>query len=220
MTPRSAAYETGRASHSGRADRFWRELGYLLAGLPIGIAAFVVAVTGVAVGAASFAVVLGLPVLAGALAAARFFARGERARVAAVTGRPVPEPRYRKAAGSGLGRMLSALKDPQSWRDLGHMLVAFPLRVVSFSLALTWTLGAVGELLYITWSWALPRDGGEGGLLDLMFGISSRAADIGFHTGIGVVLALTAVPVLHGLTALQTGTARALLTNPASSYSR
>ncbi|WP_419998730.1 sensor domain-containing protein [Streptomyces boninensis] len=216
MTSRPVPYETAQGDPaSSRAGRFGNELGYLLAGLPIGIAAFVVAVTGVAVGAGAIVAVFGLPVLAATLAAARSFARGERARVAAVTGRAIPEPRYLKPEGTGLGRRLLALKDPQAWRDLAHMVVAFPLRVLTFSLALTWTVGAVGELLYVTWSWALPRDRGEEGLLDLAFGISSRAADIGFNTGIGVVLLLTAVPVMRGLTALQAGAARALLANPA-----
>jgi hypothetical protein len=87
--------------------------------------------------------------------------------------------------------------------------------VVCFSLALTWTVGGLGELLYVTWSWALPRDE-ETGLLDLAFGVDSRAADIAFHTAAGVVLLATSVPLLRGLTAAQAGLARTLLGDPAA----
>ncbi|MFI5685591.1 hypothetical protein [Streptomyces sp. NPDC051636] len=53
-----------------------------------------------------------------------------------------------------------------------------------------------------------------------MFGVSSRWADIAFNPGIGVVLAATAVPVVRGLAALQTGLARALPTTSAAQRTR
>ncbi|KUJ70526.1 hypothetical protein ACZ90_03655 [Streptomyces albus subsp. albus] len=208
-SPTAVAHPLGPAS--GGPGRFWRELGYVLSGLPLGVAAFVVGISGAAAGAASLAVLLGIPILVGALAAARAFARLERRRVATVTGRPVPPPRYRDRSGPGRPKWPAALRDPQSWRDLTHMLVSFPLRVVGFALALTWTLGGLGELLYVLWSWAIPRDDDTKGLLDLMFGIDSRWADIGFHTGIGVALLATAIPMLHLLASVQTALARGLL---------
>ncbi|WP_232265592.1 sensor domain-containing protein [Streptomyces pactum] len=207
------------AERSGRTGRFGRELGYLLTGLPLGIAAFTVAVTGFVVGAATFVTVLGLPVLLGTLAAARAFARTERRRVEHVTGRPLPPHHYRQApADTGIGGKLGRLREPQSWRDLVHMVVSFPVRIIGFCLAVTWTVGGLGELLNVTWSWAIPRDDGDQGLLDLMFDVESRAADIAFHTGIGLVLLATAVPVIRLLTAAQTGLARGLLTNPAAAH--
>ncbi|TGB12368.1 hypothetical protein E4099_11245 [Streptomyces palmae] len=208
-SPTAVAHASEPAT--GRPGRFWRELGYVLSGLPLGVAAFVVAVGGVAAGAASLAVLLGLPILVGALAAARGFARLERRRVEAVTGRAVPIPRYRRRGGPERPVRLAALRDPQCWRDLTHMLVSFPLRVVGFALALTWTVGGLGELLYGLWSWSIPRDDDTKGLLDLMFGISSRSADIAFHTAIGVVLLSTAIPMLRLLASAQTALARGLL---------
>jgi hypothetical protein len=169
-------------------------------------------VTGFAAGVGTLAIWLGLPVLAGTLAAARYFARLERAQVAAVTGRPLPPPTPYRHETDGGGGIVRALSDPQSWRDLAHAVVSFPLRVITFCAAVTWTVGGLGELLYAVWSWPIPRDDGEAGLLDLMFGISSRAADIAFNTAIGVVLLATAVPVIRALTAVQSGLARALLT--------
>ncbi|WP_431043706.1 sensor domain-containing protein [Streptomyces sp. P1-3] len=211
----------GRVGHVSRLGRFGRELGYLLAGLPVGVAAFVIAVTGFSVGAASLVVLLGLPVLVAALAAARAFAGVERRHVEAATGRALPAHYYRPrdGGGAGLAGWLRALRDPQSWRDLTHMLVAFPLRVTTFCIAVTWTVGGLGELLYGAWSWSVPRDE-ESGLLDLMFGIDSRLADIAFNTGIGVVLLATAVPVVRGLAAIQAALARGLLTNPSAARTR
>ncbi|RKN37534.1 hypothetical protein D7294_27750 [Streptomyces hoynatensis] len=204
-----AGREAGQVSGAGR---FWRRLGYLLGGLPVGIAAFTAGVTGLCFGVGTFLIWIGLPALVGTLFLARAFAALERRQVAAVTGRPIPAPRYRipSAGESGLARLLGALGDAQSWRDLAHLVAAFPIRVLTFSLAFTWTVGGLGELLYATWSWPLPRDD-EGGLLDLMFGIDGRLPDVAFNTAIGVVLLATAVPMLRGLTALQTSLARALL---------
>ncbi|WP_243745276.1 sensor domain-containing protein [Streptomyces hainanensis] len=197
--------------YQGTSSRFGRELAYLLSGLPVGVVAFTVAVTGFSLGVGGLVAVFGVPVLAGTLAAARGFARGERARVAAVTGRAMPEPSYREPRGTGLARWWHALGDPQAWRDWTHMVVALPVRLLTFSFAITWTLGGLGELCYGLWSWSLPRDGGEEGILDLAFGIDSTVADIAFNTGVGVLLLATAVPMVRGLTALQAGVARGVL---------
>ncbi|MGP3967921.1 sensor domain-containing protein [Streptomyces sp. 6N223] len=208
-TPRPQAHTAHSAPSTPAAGGLGPRLGYLLAGLPLGVAAFVTAVTGFAAGLGTLPIWLGLPILAATLAAARGFAALERRHVEAVTGRALPAPAYR-ARGGGVVR---ALSDPQSWRDFTHALVSFPLRIVTFSLALVWTVGGVGQLLYGLWSWPIPRDEGEAGLLDLMFDIDSRAADIAFHTAIGVVLLATAAPVLRALTAAQTSLARALLSD-------
>ncbi|MFF4319239.1 sensor domain-containing protein [Streptomyces sp. NPDC001568] len=195
-----------------RAGRFRRELGYLLSGLPIGVAAFTVAVTGAALGASTLVVWVGLPILAGTLRAARALANRERRRVTAVTGHPLPAHQPRPS-GAGWAGTLRAVGDPRSWRDLVHPVVAFPLQVTTFSVALAWTLGGIGELLYVTWSWSLPRGRDNQGLAELMLDTSSRAADIGLNTGIGVFLLATAVPVVRALAALQTRLAIALLTD-------
>ncbi|MBB1253239.1 sensor domain-containing protein [Streptomyces sp. OF3] len=194
--------------------RFWRDVAYLLGGLPIGIAAFVLALTGFTFGVGTVVVWIGLPVLAGTLIVARWFAATERWRVASTTGRPLPAPVYRRVAGDGPARHLRLLLDPQAWRDLLHMVLAFPLRVVGFVVAMVWTVGGAGGLTYALWSWSLPRGEDNEGLAELMFGTSSRLVEIGLHTGIGVALLLTAVPVLRALTATQAGLARVLLTTP------
>ena len=75
-----ASTETAPVAH-----RFRREMGYLLSGLPLGVAAFTVAVTGFTLGVSTLAVWIGLPILAGTLRAVRALANTERRRVTAVT---------------------------------------------------------------------------------------------------------------------------------------
>lgn len=213
MTETSVATPPTTTRPSRTAGRFGRELVYLLSGLPIGGAAFAVAIAGLVAGVSTLVILLGLPVLAGTLAAARAFARLERRQAERATGRALPPHHYRAAEGAGFAGWLSAVREPQSWRDLIHMVVAFPIRLTTFCAALIWTVGAVGELTYALWSWPIPRDADNTGVLDLAFGISSRGADIAFNTGVGVVLVATAVPVVRGLAAMQTSLTRALLTN-------
>ncbi|MFI1488251.1 sensor domain-containing protein [Streptomyces sp. NPDC020747] len=205
-----ASTENGPVAH-----RFRREMGYLLSGLPLGVAAFTVAVTGFALGVSTLVVWIGLPILAGTLRTVRALANLERRRVTAVTGRPLPS-QHPRPAGTGWDGALRAVRERQSWRDLVYLVVAFPLQVTTFSVALTWTLGGVGELLYGTWSWSLPQGPDDQGLVELIFDNSSRAADIGFNTAMGVFMLATAVPVVRWLAAMQTRLARALLTDRAA----
>ncbi|MGW7294310.1 sensor domain-containing protein [Streptomyces xiamenensis] len=193
--------------------RFLRELSFLLRGLPVGIVALTVAVTGFALGVGTLVIVCGIPVLAGTLRAARGMALVERRELEALSGRPLPPHHYRVAGGTGFARMARSLAEPQSWRDLAHMVVSFPLRVVSFCLALVWTVGGVGGLLYVAWAWALPRGEDNQGLYELITGNDSFAADVAFTTAIGVFLLVTALPLVRALAALHRSLASALLTN-------
>ncbi|MGI5353229.1 sensor domain-containing protein [Streptomyces sp. CA-250714] len=212
--PHSLTVSGPMASDSRRRGRFGREVGYLLSGLPVGIAAFTLMVTGFALGVSTLVLVIGLPVLAGTLSVARYLARLEADHIAAVTGRPLPSRPQREAAAEALsdsgGGRWKAVRDPQAWRELAHAVLAFPVRVVTFSLTLVWLVGGLGELTYGLWSWSLPRDGHDG-LMDLAFGVTGRGPDIAFNTAIGVFLLATAVPVVRGLTVTQASLGRVLL---------
>lgn len=218
MTTTQARGHTHAAAFGSVArttGRFAREMGYLLSGLPLGIAAFVCAVAGFALGAGTLLIVLGLPVLAGTLAVARYFARVEAEQIAYTTGRALPPPNGHAAAGRWPARRWPArrwpaLRDPQAWRDLAHAVVAFPVRIATFGAALAWITGGVGGVTYGLWSWSVPRDGGDG-LMDLAFGITGRGPDIAFNTVLGVLFLATTVPVVRALTAARVGLGRALL---------
>lgn len=193
-------------------SRIARSYAYLLAGFPLGIVAFVVAVTGLSVGAGTLVVWVGLPVLVATLAAARGFAGAERALVRAA-GRPLPPHHYAEPRGRGIRRLLSRLGDPQSWRDLLHAVIAFPVHVTTSVVAVTWGVTGVGGSLYLLWEWVLPRDGDVTGLFGLVTMVNSRIAEIVVNTVLGVLMVLTLPWVLRGLVAVQAGLARGLLTN-------
>jgi len=195
------------------AQRFWRGYGYLLGGLPLCIVAFVIAVVGFAAGVGTIVVWLGLPILAGTLRASRGLAGVERRGAEWATGRPLPPHYYRETRGRGIGRLFSMLGDPQSWRDLLHSVVAFPVRLAMFIIAVVWTVGGLGSALAVTWMWALPQDGGDGGLMWLIFGFHSTLGEIAINTVLGVIMLATAPLVIRGLVATRAGLARGLLTN-------
>src|SRR4051794_18048661 len=113
------------------------DTGYALIGFPIATAAFVVVVTGLALGAGLLVVWVGVAVLAATLLAARGFASAERAWLPAVLGGPVPRPAYLPPEGSKLRRLLTPLRDPQTWLDALHAVVRFPVAIFSFVVTVT-----------------------------------------------------------------------------------
>lgn len=218
-TPTSAVMgEDAATGPRASRPRWLREAGYLVAGLPLGVAAFVVAVAGFSVGVSTLVVWLGLPILVATLRACRGLAVVERRATVAATAHDLPPHHYRLPVGPRRDRgvaagLLAQLADPQSWRDLVHALLGFPVRLAAAVVTLSWGLGGLGALLSITWQWALPRDGDYRGLLDLVTGIDSRAADIGVDTLLGALVLLTFPLVVRALVAVRAGLARGLLTN-------
>jgi signal transduction histidine kinase len=188
-------------------------MGYLLSGLPLAIVAFVIAIAGFSAGVGTLVVWVGLPVLVLTLRAARGFAVVERRSTEWATGRPLPPHHYRRPRGRGIGRLFSALAEPQSWRDLMHVVVAFPVRLVTFILGVSWTVSGLGGLLYATWEWSLPADGRNGGLYWLLTGTQSRLADIAVNTALGAIMVATSPLLVRGLVATRAALARGLLTN-------
>ncbi|GAA3041093.1 sensor histidine kinase [Pseudonocardia yunnanensis] len=194
-------------------SRFWRGIGYLLSGLPVGIVAFVVAIAGFSVGLGTFVIWIGLPVLVLTLRAARGLAVVERRSTEWATGRALPPHHYREPRGRGIGRLFRALLEPQSWRDMLHAVVAFPVRIATFVITVAWTVGGLGGLLYVTWQWSLPDDSEGGGLYWLLTGDQGRTGEIAVNTVLGAVMLATSPLVVRGLVAARAGLARGLLTN-------
>jgi hypothetical protein len=96
---------TAATTSPGRIG-FLRQLGidtaYTLLGLPLATAGFAVVVAGLSAGFSTLIVVIGVPILAGTLLAARLFADIERLRIPGVLLRPQPRPVYR-SQGPGAG---------------------------------------------------------------------------------------------------------------------
>ncbi|MFF8591480.1 sensor histidine kinase [Streptomyces sp. NPDC015220] len=145
--------------------RSWREFGYVLLGLPVGILLFTYAVTMVSLGAGLLVTFLGIPVLAGALAGCRGFGTLERARARGLLGLEVGEPEPLRAKGHGLLAWTGAvLRSGASWRALLYSVVQFPWAVFSFVVAVvSWTIGW-SLLTYPLWFWVFPMWAGRGGI--------------------------------------------------------
>ncbi|MEU3841691.1 sensor domain-containing protein [Streptomyces sp. NPDC028635] len=151
-----------RAPFEGRT---WRELGYVLLGLPIGIVLFVFAVTMVSLGAGLLVTFLGVPVLAAALAGCRGFGALERARARGLLGLDVADPEPLRARRNGLmGWIGAVLKSGASWRHLLYAVLQFPWAVLSFCVAVAFWAYGWAMLTYPLWFWVFPMYAGQGGL--------------------------------------------------------
>ena len=189
------------------------DFAFLIVNLPIGIAAFVAAVTGLAVGVSLLIVWVGIPLLVLALGIARGFAQLERARIRACEQRPLPPVYYRSQDGNLGRRLLAVLRDPQYWRDLAHAVVAFPVRIFTWVVLVTWVATAVGGIGYITYGWALERVPDNESLWELI-GIDSAATGVLLYLALGLIFLVTLPYVARGLAAMEAGLGRAMLTNP------
>ncbi|MEQ3550256.1 sensor domain-containing protein [Pseudonocardia nematodicida] len=194
--------------------RLGAQMAYLLTGLPLAVVSGLVVLVGLLLGAGTFVLWIGLPITVGSLAAARGFAELERRATEAATGRPLPPHHYRPNRGRRLmGRLLRALADPQSWRDLAHAVVGLPLRALCAAVALVWAVTGLAGLVYVFWQWSLPRGPGNWTLFGSITGVDSGAGDIALNTGLGILLLVTLPSVVRWLTDVRALLARGLLTN-------
>lgn len=185
--------------------------GYVLTGFPIALPAFVLMVTGLAVGLGTLVITVGVGVLAVTLGIAKAFAGLERTRLDALLGHRVPRPAYREPRGGVIGRALSAGADPRRWLDLAHGLIGFPIAVTSFAVVVAWFAGAVSGLSFVLWEWSVPRGDGDHSLAYFIGLGDGRLPDILLTTGLGAVLAITLPWVVRGCAAIQAGVAWSLL---------
>ncbi|TFV51514.1 sensor domain-containing protein [Blastococcus sp. TF02A_35] len=218
VQPTTPAVAAPRGLRS-RARQLGIDTGYTLANFPIGIAAFVVAVTGLALGAGLLVVWAGVAVLAGTLLAARGFATAERAWLPAVLDRPVPRPAYLRPEGRPVRRLLTPLRDPQTWLDVLHAVVRFPFTIAGFVVTVTMWAGALGGLTYWAWDWALPdasRDPRNADLLELLGLESTAGRRVLLYTVIGLLFAVLLPFAVRGVALLQAQLGRVMLTSRAA----
>ncbi|MEU1202245.1 sensor domain-containing protein [Streptomyces sp. NPDC005813] len=171
--------------------RSWRELGYVMLSLPLGIIMFTFAVTMVSLGAGLLVTFLGIPVLAAGLAGCRGFGALERARARGLLGAEVAEPEPLRMKKRGAGAWMGAmLKSGTSWRHLLYTVIQFPWSVFSFVVAVAfWSYGWL-MLTYPLWFWLFPMYGGQGGLQLYGDGTHSVYLDNPFEIAVTAVVGL------------------------------
>ncbi len=141
-----------------------REAGYLTAGLFTSIVAFTVWVTAVTLSLSLAVFIVGLPVMLASAVAFRWTAELDRRYVSALLGRRV-RGRYRpRASRTWLGRLAATFGDPQTWRDLGWLVVHSVVGFAFGTLALTLIASVLGLATLPVWYWAIPDGGVQFGL--------------------------------------------------------
>ncbi|SFT95891.1 Signal transduction histidine kinase [Geodermatophilus amargosae] len=201
--------------HSHRLRQVLHDSGYALLSLPVGVLFFVVVVTGLAAGIGTVVIWVGLAVLALTLLAARGSATLERAQLPTVLGRPVPRPAYLPGEGGPVRRLLTPLRDPQSWLDALHAVLRLPLAVLAFSVTVTFWAIALGGITYGLWDWALPQEGNED-LFELLGFDGGTSLRIVGYTLIGLLAAAVLPFAVRAVAVLQAQLGRVLLTSRAA----
>jgi signal transduction histidine kinase len=213
LTPARAA----KPEHHGRVRQLAGDTGYLLGGFPLAVAGFTVVVTGLSAGVGLLIVVVGLPVLAGTVLAARLFADIERLRIPAVLHRPRARPTFRTSqAGEDIWRRVTTpLAQAQGWLDVAHALLFFPIALTTFCVVVTWWATAIGGTLTVAWDWSIPRGPDNSSLAQLIGLGDSTFARVGFQTAVGLLCLVTLPAVVRFCALAQAGFSRILLTGVA-----
>ncbi|OEV07320.1 sensor domain-containing protein, partial [Streptomyces nanshensis] len=189
------------------AGRTWRELLYVVTGLPLACLYFAFSIAALATGAGLLITFLGVPVLAAGLLGCRAAGRLERARARALLNVDVAEPepvRALQRRGGFLPWVGALLRSGVSWRHQLYTVLHFPWALFSFVVSVVvWSL-ALPLVAYPAWQWVYPRHLDQPGIgWDLPDG-RQWYADAPLETlevaGAGLVLLLAAPWIVRGLT--------------------
>jgi signal transduction histidine kinase len=191
--------------------------GYNLSAFFIALAAFVMVVVNLSLGISLAILIGGVLLLTLAVNVARGIARLERWRMRTMLGREAVMPRYLcPRPGDGFWRrMLTPLRDPQSWLDVVWSLVSLVTGTIAFALAVTWWAGAAGGLTYWFWQRFIPDHGDDQGLAELLGLGEGRTAESWLNLAIGVFLLLTLPLVMRFAAVVHSSLAAVLLSSRA-----
>jgi hypothetical protein len=190
---------------------------YVLTGFPLALISFVLVVVGFSLGLGTLIIYIGFPILLGTMHIARTCADLERLRAGGALGAQLRRPAYRRApANAGwFKRIFTPLTDPQSWLDLVYPILAFPVSVVTWSVAVTWWSGVLGGLTYFGWFRFLPDSEDSRDLPELLGFSDSNNTRVAFYTLVGFFFLFTLVPIMRGCALSQAHLARVLLSGVA-----
>ena len=217
VTITTALATEAQPARGGILRRLVSDTGYVMGGFPLAIVSFTVMITGLSAGLGLLIIVVGIPVLAATMLAARLLADIERLRIPGVLNRPRSRPTYRTSqAGDGIWkRITTPLAQTQSWLDAAHGILIFPLAVTTFCIVLTWWAAAIGGTLTVAWDWSIPRGPDNQSLAQLIGLGDSTFARVGLQTAMGLFCLITLPFVVRGCALSVAGFSRALLTGVA-----
>ncbi len=193
---------------------------YMLLAFPLHLILFILVVVLCAVGASLTVIFVGLPILYSGIMVARAGAVLQRwinrAFAGDKTSPPILRLFKRESAYDGLlyptpgdtdwfRRLLYPLRDPQSWLDVLWVVGSFPITILNWCVALTWAIAVPAGLIApisipiiesIHKSWY----NGLGEILNIPHPL---LFDVFFSFVVGLVMMVSAPPVMKGLATLQ-----------------
>lgn len=205
---------------------------YLFLAWPVHLLLFITVVVMTTTGASlAFLGGIGLLGLIGAILIARLGAAAQRQVGTSLTGREAPRLIYSQPnpGDSTLRRLLTPLRDPQSWRDVAWAIVSFPISLFTWAITVVWcaliAVAPVSPILeYIEYR-VEERWPGEhdielgpsvlGELLDLPH---PHIADVVITIIVGAICLRSAPAVLGGLARMQLGHADHMLSHYAREH--
>jgi hypothetical protein len=125
-------------------SRNWTCLLLMLMSLVTGVMYFSIVVTGLTVSLGLSILIIGLPVFIGFIGLTRILALVEGRLVEAMTGERMPRRVRPPQAGGWTERLAAMLKDRRTWTTMAYQLLALPLGVVSFAIAVIFIALGIG----------------------------------------------------------------------------
>ena len=199
----------------------WRSvpgsLAYLIGGFWLSMLALTVLSSVFFTGLGMVILVVGAPIMVGALLAARALAALDQSLLK-LTGLPeVVQPTWPvdDPNASGLRNLLTPLRTGHYWSYLLHQMIVQPiLSTITFSVAISWVATALGGLTFWMWAWFLPnKEDVVGGWISRGLGVTANGTLVEalVFLILGVVSGVTLPWVLRGLSRLHHGVASAML---------
>lgn len=201
----------------GIARRLARDYTYVLPGFPIALFSFSLLLVMTVVSAATAIVWVGALLMPLTLVVASGFAELDRTRLRS-WGAAAPPVAY-QPLGSGVKDRLRVLADPRRWLDLVfEMLITMPLRLITFTVAVVWSLAGPAAVTYFFWSLFLPDQGVFIRALNAVnpalappTAVTQYALDAGVFFLLGLAVLATLPAVIHALAAADVSLSTALL---------
>jgi signal transduction histidine kinase len=215
--PAGAGARTAANPHRGFVRRLGSETAYLLISWPLALVAFVVVITGLALGAGLLITLIGLPILMLTSYIARGFAHVQRSAMRGLLKVEVPTPHYLRAdrGASWLRRTTRPLTDTQTWLDVVHAIVGLITATIGWCFMVVWWAMTLGGLTWAAWGWSIQY-GQDQDLPDQLGFPDGYGVRVGFYLVFGLVFALTLPFVIATMTRMHSGLSLVLLSSRAS----
>jgi hypothetical protein len=178
-----------------------RDMAYVLVMLSLSIVEFVVWVTGLSVTVSLLVLVVGVLVWLTTAYVFRGMAAVDRRVSGWYRGASIPGV-YREPANQALlARVHTVTVDPQTWRDLGWLVVNSTLGFVLATVAITVTALAIGYVLMPLWWWAISDPSKQYATLNFgIYTVTSTGWAV-LTMGLGLLLAPVALVINHAVAA-------------------